>query len=241
MSVGAVVGFAVDLGEGSLRKVKGILVEQDSDSVTVAVPPGIAPESSEPVEVPTASGGVCAVSFISVAIDGVTSDLDSWTKVSMFAEMPVVPSLLRAYYKLDLEIKRVETDSMVSAHSSAKAAAGLVSSQPRAMPVHPSRSASRSAGSQQVTFADSDEDEDFAAGLMKQFAAAQGQEWGVTDAAEEIPFSAARSEQTYQSVVNRLTGKAKGKTGEKILEEGRTSAGSDQVIMMALMELLKKQ
>ena len=131
-SIGAEVGFVLDLGDGTLKRVKGFLVEQDVDTVVVAVTSGIAPEGSVPLEVLAASGSTSQVNFVRVTATEVTTDIAAWTKASCFAEPQVVTNLLRAFYKDEVDIKRVETDSMVSAQSMAQqahlseAAAGLV-------------------------------------------------------------------------------------------------------------------
>lgn len=88
---------------------------------------------------------------------------------------------------------------------------------------------------------DDDFEDDFATQMMQKFAAAQGQSWGGADEEEENPLSADRADQTYQEVVNRLRGRGIGKAGEKTSDAARNTGGSDQVIMLALMELLQKQ
>jgi len=247
MAIGSEVGFVLDLGDGSLRRVKGFLVELDSTTATVAVAPGIAPEGSVPLEVILASGSTCQVSFVRVDASEVTTDTSGWTKASGLPEGQVTGNLLRALYKEELDIKRVETDSMVSAQSVAQVAhrgdVGVSSMQKSKVPLSNSlarSSGERSAGFQQVTFADS-EDEDFATELMQRFANARGQTWGATDADDEMPWSTGGADQTYQRVVDRMTGAGSGRTGERTSEENAKKGGSDQVIMMALMELLKKQ
>jgi len=248
VSIGAEVGFVLDLGDGTFRRVKGVLVEQDADTVVVAVAPAIAPTGSVPLEVVAASGSTCQVSFVRVSSAEVTTDLSTWTRATCLAENQVTTNLLRALYKEELDIKQVETDSMVSAQSMAQAAqlteaaAGLATRIRSAVPNVQARSTGgRSAGSQQVTFADSDDDEDFATQLMSQFANARGQNWGPTHADDETLWTASNADQTYQNVVNRLTGQASARIGERTSEENTKKGGSDQVIMMALMELLKKQ
>ena len=46
MALGSEVGFVTDLGDGTLRRVKGFLVQDDSSTVVVAVAPEIAPKGS---------------------------------------------------------------------------------------------------------------------------------------------------------------------------------------------------
>ena len=247
MSVGKEIGFVLDLGDGTLKRTRGILVQAESDTAVVAVPVSIAPEGSQSVDVATASGASAQVSFVQVSTGDITTDFEGWTRSACFAEQPVIQNVLRAFYREDREVKRVETDSMVSAQSSlrqtqlAEAAAGLVERvSARDANSRARSSMGRSAGSQQVTFADSD-DEDFATELMHKFAAARGPSWGAANDEGEVLLVEGRSEQTYQRVVDRMTGNAGKRHGEKTSEAPDLSGSSNQVIMMALMELLKKQ
>ena len=115
MSIGSHVGLSLDLGHGSLRRVLGLLIDQEEQEVVVAIPTGIVETDCKDAV------GDIAKAFVRVASSEVTENCSEWKKAAQFPVWPVVGSVLQAYYREEYEAKKVDTDSMLSAASVADA------------------------------------------------------------------------------------------------------------------------
>ena len=115
MSIGSHVGFTLDLGDGSLRRVLGLLIDQEEQEVVVAIPTGIVDTDCK------GAVGDIEVSFVRVASGEVTGNCAEWKKTAQLSVWLATRSVLKAYCREEYEAKKVDTDSMVSAASGADA------------------------------------------------------------------------------------------------------------------------
>lgn len=112
MAAGSSVGFVADLGEGGLKRIVGLLVTDETDSVILAVQEGALKDLL------TLEVGDVTISLARVKRVDTVTDLSGWTKA---VQPPVIKAqaLLKAYYRSDIDPRAVDTDSMASAHSQA--------------------------------------------------------------------------------------------------------------------------
>ena len=167
MSIGSHVGFTLDLGDGSLRRVLGLLINKEEQEVVVAIPIGIVETDCK------GAVGDIEVAFVRVASSEVTEDCSEWKKAAQFSVWPDVGSVLKTYYREEYQVKKVDTDSMVSAASGADAprsgATGRGSRAARGrrtstFPLGPSDLGLLEEGDEEE-----DEEEDLASALMQRF------------------------------------------------------------------------
>jgi hypothetical protein len=121
---GAIVGFVASHGEGSLKRVLGVVVSVEGTEVVLAVPLGSVTSEDCPLPKFTCSEGEFGeeIEFhlIRIPTSEITREILGWKKATQFVQVPSTQGLLRIYYRLENPDKRVPqaaTESMFSATS----------------------------------------------------------------------------------------------------------------------------
>jgi hypothetical protein len=121
---GTIVGFVASHGEGSLRRVLGVVVSVEGTEVVLAVPPDSVTSEECPLLKFNCSDGEFGEEiefhFIRIPSLEITREVQGWKKATQFIQVPSTQSLLRIYYRLENLEKRVPqaaTESMFPATS----------------------------------------------------------------------------------------------------------------------------
>ena len=109
------------VGEGGLRKVRGVFVASKAGSSIITVLLRAIGSEAEPLEVHHVKGVAreeIEFNLVPVPSSEVTESLQGWERAMTFEEMPPMRKILKLYYGTDAQTREVTTDaSMVSATS----------------------------------------------------------------------------------------------------------------------------